>query len=118
MKVWLNGVPAVPVVTAGFVTVMVWQAIVSVYVAPVPVQPFESVALTVIGNVPVCVGVPESAPFAASVRPVGSVPLASENVVVPMPPLCVKVSLNAAPAVPLFTAGFVTVMVWQLIVSV
>ena len=27
-----------------------------------PVQPFASVALTVIGNVPVCVGVPERTP--------------------------------------------------------
>ena len=61
-----------------------------------PVQPLPSVTLTVIGNVPVCVGVPESVPFAASVRPAGSVPLASVNVVAPMAPLCVNVWLNAA----------------------
>src|SRR3954451_19451155 len=91
---------------------------VSVYVAPVPLQPFESVALTVIGKLPVCVGVPDRTPLLASVRPVGNVPLASEDVVVPMPPLCVNVWLNAAPATPLFTAGFVTVTVWQLMVSV
>src|SRR5260221_711225 len=117
VKVWLNGEPATPVVTAGFVTVMVWQVMVSVYVAPVPVQPFESVALTVMAKVPVWVGVPDSVPFAASVRPAGSVPLASENVVAPMPPPCVKVWLKGAPATPLDTAGFVTVMVWQVIVS-
>src|SRR5437763_14472991 len=95
---------------------MVWQVIVSVYVAPVPLQPLESVALTVMVNVPVCVGVPESTPLLPSVRPAGSEPLASENVVVPMPPLCVNVSLNAEPATPLFPAGFVTVMVWQVMV--
>ena len=39
----------------------------------VPVQPFESVAVTTMGNEPVCVGVPASVPFAASVIPVGSV---------------------------------------------
>ena len=38
-------------------------------------------------------------------------PDASENVVVPMPPTCVNVSLNGEPAVPLPLAGFVTVMV-------
>ena len=41
-----------------------------------PVQLLASVAVTVIGNEPVCVGVPERTPFAASVRPAGSVPLA------------------------------------------
>ena len=71
-----------------------------------------------IAKEPVCVGVPESVPLAASVRPAGSEPLASENVVVPMPPLCVNVWLNGVPATPLVTAGFVTVMVWQVIVSV
>src|SRR5438067_1670168 len=80
-------------------------------VAPMPLPPLESVALTVIGKLPVCVGVPERTPLLPSVSPVGNVPLASENVVVPMPPLCVKVWLNAAPATPLFTAGFMTVIV-------
>src|SRR5438270_6222600 len=117
VKVWLNTAPATPLVTAGFVTVMVWQVIVSVYVGPVPLQPFESVALTVIGKLPVCVGVPERTPFDASVKPAGNVPPASENVVVPTPPLCVKVWLNAAPATPLFTAGLVTVMVGHVICS-
>ena len=74
VNVSLNGEPAVPLAFAGFVTVMVWQAMTSVYVAPVPVQPLLSVTVTVIGNVPVCVGVPDSTPFVASVRPVGSVP--------------------------------------------
>lgn len=47
---------------------------------------------------PVCVGVPESvAP--ESVIPLGSVPV-KLNVVVPLPPVCVKVWLYALPAVP------------------
>lgn len=60
--------------------------------------------------------VPASVPFVASVRPLGSV-LVVVNVVVPMPPVCVKVSLNGTPGIPEVFAGAVTVMVWQLIVS-
>ncbi len=115
VNVWLNGVPATPLETAGLVTVMVWQVMVSVYSAPVPVQPFASVALTVMENVPVWVGVPDSVPLEARVRPAGSVPLASENVVVPTPPLSVKVWLNGAAATPLVTAGLVTMMFGQVI---
>src|SRR4051794_32119852 len=69
----LKATPAVPVVFAGLVTVMVGQVIVSVYAAFVPVQPLSSVTVTLIGNEPPCVGVPERVPFAASVRPVGRV---------------------------------------------
>src|SRR4051794_41447542 len=69
--------------------------------------------MTVIGKLPVTVGVPERTPFDASVRPDGSVPLASENVAVPMAPVCVKVWLNGDPAGPLETAGFMTVMTLQ-----
>jgi len=36
----VNAVSTVPVLTPGLVTVMVWQLIVRVYVAPVPWQPF------------------------------------------------------------------------------
>ena len=68
-----------PVVVAGLVTVMAWQLMTSVYVAPLPKQPFASVALTTIGNDPVCVGVPERTPPLDSDRPTGSV-LAVENV--------------------------------------
>ena len=64
-------------------TLYVWQLTTSVYVAPIPVQPFASVAVTMIGNEPVCVGVPERTPFAPRVRPVGSVD-AVENVTAPM----------------------------------
>ena len=83
-----------------------------------PVQPFASVTLTVIGNVPVCVGVPESVPFVASVRPAGSVLAVSVNVAAPIAPLCVKVWLNGASTVPVVVAGLVTVMVWQPMTSV
>ena len=80
-------------------------------------QPLLSVATTVIGNVPVCVGVPERTPAVESEMPAGSV-LAVVKFVVPMPPDCVNVALNAAFAVPVFVTGAVTVMVWQLMVSV
>src|SRR4051794_41940049 len=69
--------------------------------------------MTVIGKLPVTVGVPERTPFDASVRPDGSVPLASENVAVPMAPACVKVWLNGDPAGPLETTGLTTVMTLQ-----
>src|SRR4051794_41352120 len=69
--------------------------------------------MTVIGKLPVTVGVPERTPFDASVRPDGSVPLASENVAVPIAPACVKVWLNGDPAGPLETAGLMTVMTLQ-----
>src|SRR5947209_14910828 len=91
---------------------MVWQPMTSVYVAPVPVQPFESVTFATIGKVPTTVGVPESVPFVASVNPEGNV-LDVENVAVPIAPLCVNVCENALPAVPAFVAGFVTLIVWQ-----
>lgn len=67
--------------------------------------------MTVIGKVPTTVGVPERTPLDARVRPDGRVPLASENVVVPIPPLCVKLWLNGLPATPLLTAGLLTVIV-------
>src|SRR5207244_1718402 len=114
---WLNGALTGPVVVGGFVTVMTWQLMVRVYVAPVPWQPLLSVTLTTMGNEPVCVGVPERTPAVESVRPAGSV-LAVVNVAVPMAPLCVKIWLNAAPAVPVVTPGLLTVMVWQPMTSV
>ena len=76
-----------------------------------------SVAVIVIGNVPVWVGVPLSTPAVEKVNPVGNV-LAVLNVVVPIPPDWVKVWLNAVPAVPVVVAGLVTVIVWQLTVVV
>ena len=82
----------------------------------VPVQPLESVTVTVIGKLPTCSGTPDNVPSAASVTPAGSEPLASVNVAVPMAPLCVNVAVNDEPAVPVFVDGFVTVMVWQAMV--
>src|ERR1043166_3463909 len=90
---------------------------VRLYVAPWPKRPFASVALTTIGKVPVCVGVPESTPADDSVRPAGSVE-AVEKVTVPIVLPAVKVWLNALAAVPVFVAGLVTVMVWQPMTSV
>ena len=90
----LNGVPTVALVLIGLVTVMVWQLIVRVYVAPVPVQPFESVTVTTIGKVPNWFVVPERTPAVDSVKPLGSV-LAVVNVAVPCAPVCVKVWLKA-----------------------
>ena len=77
----------------------------------------ESVAFTVIGKLPVCVGVPARTPAAESVMPLGKT-LVVEKFVVPMPPDCEKVALNTAFAMPVFVSGAVTVMVWQFIVSV
>ena len=54
-------------------TVIVWQAIVSVYVALALVHPLESVAVTVIENGPFWVGVPDRTPPAESDRPAGNV---------------------------------------------
>ena len=77
----------------------------------------ESVTVTTMGNVPVCVGVPERTPLVASVSPDGSVD-AVVNVAVPIAPLCVKVSLKGELTVPLAFAGLLTVMVWQAITIV
>ena len=86
------------------------------------VQPLASVTLTVIEKTPVWVGVPERTPLDESETPDGSEPLLIEKtagVCVPTP-LCVKVKLPLSGAlyVPLFELGFVTVMVWQAMVSV
>src|SRR3954452_17326714 len=112
VKLWLNAMFTVPVFVAGLLTVMVWQLIVSEYVAPLPKQPFTSVALTTIGKVPVWVGVPERTPADDSVRPAGSVE-AVENVTAPIVLPAVKTWLKAAAAMPVLVAGLVTVMVWQ-----
>jgi len=83
----------------------------------VPEQPFASVALTVMGKVPDCVGVPDRTPAVDRDNPLGSA-LAVVKLVVPMPPDCVKVALKGAFAVPVLVAGAVTVMVWQLMTRV
>ena len=86
------------------------------YVVPVPVQPFASVALTVIGKVPLCVGVPERTPTEDSDMPVGSA-LAVVNVTVPLPPVCPKVWLKNVFTVPVVVPGFVTVIVGHVTTS-
>ncbi len=80
---------------------------------PVPVQPFASVAVTVIGNEPVAEVVPERTPLTVlSEMPAGSAPV-SLQAIVPLPPVCEKVWLNATPAVPVDTPGLVTLMTLQ-----
>ena len=59
----------------------------------VAVHEFASVAVTVKVRLVVDVGVPVSAPFAASERPVGSTPVVKANVYGAMPPLAVMVWL-------------------------
>src|ERR1039458_1724594 len=117
-----TGVSVVPAVPDGRVVgliVSVWQPMTRVYVAPVPLQPFgESVAVTVIGKVPVWVGVPERTPPVDSDSPVGSEPLASVKFTVPFVPAAVKVWLKEAFAVPVVVKGFVTVTVPQPMTSV
>ena len=78
-----------------------------------PVQPFASVTVTTIGNVPPCVGVPERTPLVASVSPVGSV-LDVVNVAVPTAPVCVNVPLKGDPAGPLEFAGLLTAIWLQM----
>src|SRR3954447_17695247 len=117
-KIWLKAAFTVPVVVAGFVTVTTWQLMMRLYVGPTPVQPPASVTLTVIGNVPLPVGVPERTPAAESVRPGGSVPVLSAKLTGVVPPVCANVWLNALPAVPVVTAGFWTATPGQVTVSV
>ncbi len=79
-----------------------------------PKQPFVSVAVTVIGKLPLTVGVPERTPVALlRVMPAGSAPV-SLHVTVPRMPVLVKVWLKGASTVPVLTPGLVTVTVWQL----
>src|SRR3954447_1237654 len=111
VKLWLNTTLTVPLFVAGLLTVITWQPMVSVYVGPLAEQPLASTTCTVIGKLPVCVGVPERTPAVDSVRPVGSVPLLSVKVFAPMPAGAVKVWLKAMFTVPLFVAGLLTVMV-------
>src|SRR5205807_7892659 len=79
------------------------------YVGPTAVQPPTSVTLTVIGKMPLAVGVPERTPVAGlSVRPGGSVPELIVKLTGGVPPFCVKVWLNGTPTVPWLTTGFTT----------
>src|SRR5438270_527933 len=112
VKVTVNGALTVPVFVTGLVTLMLWQPMTSVYVAPLPEQPFPSTAWTTIGNDPICVGVPDRTPAVESVRPLGSA-LAVVNVTVPMLLVVVKLWLKAALTVPVVVAGLLTVMTWQ-----
>jgi hypothetical protein len=98
------------------VTVIVGHPIVSDTLTE-PVQPFESVALTVNVDMPVLVGVPESRPPLESVRPVGSVPVLL-NVTVPIPPVWENCWLYAVPAVPFERVEGLTVMVGHVMVRV
>src|SRR5438270_5385966 len=117
VKLCPKTVLTVPVFVAGLLTVMVWQPMVSAYVAPLPEQPLASTAWTTIGNAPICVGVPDRTPAADSVRPVGSV-LAVVNVTAPMLFVVVKLWLKTTLTGPLLVAGLLTVMTWQPMVSV
>jgi hypothetical protein len=70
-------------------------------VARLPVQPRESVAVTVKGNVPTTVGVPERTPVAPSNEvPAGSAPAVTAKFVAPTAPVTLKgVGAIATPAV-------------------
>ena len=52
-----------------------------------PVHPLPSVTPTVIGKVPVCVGVPLNTPAADNDKPVGKTPLFKLNVAPPIEPV-------------------------------
>src|SRR5258707_3086093 len=124
-----NGVPgetvAPPVMTACVLSTRLLNespvatgATERVYVEPVPLQVFVSVAFTVIRKVPVCVGVPERTPAVESDIPVGSVPLAIVKVAVPRMPLAVNVAVKGELNVAALATGLVTEIVWQTMVSV
>ena len=83
-----------------------------------PIQPLPPVTFTVIGKLPVCVGVPFNTPVDDNVNPAGNEPVFNVKVAPPTAPVCVKVWLKATPAVPVVVTGLVTVMVWQLITNV
>ena len=83
-----------------------------------PVQALASVAVMVMGKLPVWVGVPERTPVDGfSVMPMGSAPV-TDQVMVPMPPVRVMVCEYGVPAVPAGSVAGLTVMVWQLMTSV
>ena len=86
---------------------------INVYVDPVPIHEFPPVTFTVIGKLPVCVGVPLNTPAVDKVNPVGSVPVLIVKVDPPTAPVCVKVWLNAVPVVPVVVTGFVTFIAAQ-----
>jgi len=69
-------------------------------------------------KVPACVGVPDNIPADDRLRPVGRVPLTSENVRGAVPPEAVKDRLKAAPTVPLVAPGLVVAMVAVLLLRV
>lgn len=76
----------------------------------------ESVAVTVTGKLPSCVGVPENvAPM--KLIPFGKAPVKLYEVE-PTPPVCVKVKLYAVPSVPAGSAAGLIVKPWQLTINV
>ena len=97
---------------------MTTRSMVSVYAGPLAEQPLASTTCTVIGKLPVCVGVPERTPAADSVMPAGSVPLLMVNVFAPIAAGAVKLWLKGTFTVPVLVGGFVTVMGWQAMVRV
>jgi uncharacterized protein YaiE (UPF0345 family) len=97
----VNGDPTVPAGGAVRVSVAAAELIV---IATGPVVVFaglaESVAFTVGVDVPAAVGVPLNEQFAFSVKPAGTVPLASEHVYGAVPPFTPTVPVYAVPTVP------------------
>ncbi len=85
--------------------VIVGQPIVRAYAFD-PVQPLESVAVTVKLKVPVCVGVPANTPAVVNDKPGGSAPPVTLNdVKVPLPPVAEIDWLYAAPITPAGNVG-------------
>ena len=82
-----------------------------------PIQPFPPVTFTVIGKLPVWVGVPLKTPADDKLKPVGNVPVFKLKVAPPIAPVWVKVWLKAAPAVPLDVPGLLTAIVLTVTVT-
>jgi hypothetical protein len=116
VKAWLKAASTVPVAVDGFVTVIVGQVVTRLYDVA-PTQPAASVAVTVTGNVPGTVGVPERTP-PENVIPGGNAPV-SVKVYGLVPPDAVNVTgPYAVPTGPDASDGGATVIVTPLHVTV
>jgi hypothetical protein len=111
-SVFVSAIPAGFGPSAAGFTATVPQLMTNVY-ARLPVQPRESVAVTVNVKLPVCIGVPERTPAAESERPAGSEPAETANVYGATPPTAASVLVRATPAVPAASAAGLTVIVAQ-----
>ena len=98
----------VPLVPSGTDNVVMSTAVATAMdSACVSVRPAESVTVMEKLDVPAAVGVPEIAPFDATVSPAGREPLVTAKEYGPVPPVAVTVWEYAVPVVPSVSDGVV-----------